>query len=185
LKLLFDSTRGDQWRWRNEATYGPKWSFSSPQADPCSDKGRVWQGITCSSQPNICKLQSCEIVSLELNAYNLNGTLPSQFFFQLTSLTRLEISSSVGLIGSIPSEIGSLSRLSSLFLNLNQLTGVIPAKIGLLTELSGLYLDKNQLTGTIPSAVGSLARLNDLSLYLNQLSGVVPSEIGSLSRLND
>jgi hypothetical protein len=112
LELLFNATKGEQWRWRNEVTNGPKWSFSSPQADPCSDQGRVWQGIACSSAPNICKLQSCEIVSLNLNAYNLKGTLPSQFFVPLSSLRKLEISGSVGLVGSIPSEIGSLSQLA-------------------------------------------------------------------------
>jgi hypothetical protein len=123
LELLFNSTQGDQWRWKNEAIYGPQWSFSSPQADPCNDKNRVWQGITCSSPPNICKLQSCEIVSLALLGSNLNGTLPSQFFVQLTSLFTLDLSTSLGLSGSIPSEIGSLSRLNSLHLYNNRLTG--------------------------------------------------------------
>jgi Leucine-rich repeat (LRR) protein len=183
LELLFNSTRGDQWRWRNEATSGPKWSFSSPQADPCNDKGRVWQGITCSSAPNICKLQSCEIVSLDLNAYNLKGTLPSQFFVQLFSLKKFEISASVGLVGSIPSEIGFLSQLSHLSINLNQLSGSIPSEISSLSRLSVLYLDNNQLTGAIPSEVGSLIQLNAILLYSNQLTGAIPSEIGSLSRL--
>ena len=44
LEILFNSTKGEQWQWENETLNGPKWSFSSPQADPCNDKNRVWQG---------------------------------------------------------------------------------------------------------------------------------------------
>jgi hypothetical protein len=121
LEILFHSTQGDQWRWRKEAVSGPKWSFTSPQADPCNDQNRAWQGITCSSPPTVCKLQSCRIISLALNAYNLYGTLPLQFFVQLTSLTALQISLSHDLIGTIPFEIGSLSQLEFLLLSENHL----------------------------------------------------------------
>jgi Leucine-rich repeat (LRR) protein len=183
LELLFNSTHGDQWRWRNEALYGVTWSFKFPQADPCNDKNRVWQGITCSSQPNICKLQSCEIVSLVLSYYNLNGTLPSQFFVHLSSLKVFDISGSRGLVGSIPSEIGSLSQLSFLNFYNNHLTGAIPSEIGSLSQLTTLNIDKNQLTDAIPSAVGSFSYLIYLNLDNNHLAGSLPSEIGSLSRL--
>jgi Leucine-rich repeat (LRR) protein len=205
LELLFNATRGEQWRWES-LDNGPKWSFSSPQADPCSDKGRVWQGITCSSLPNICTLQSCEVMSLELNAYNLKGTLPSQFF-QLLALTRLSLAdnqligtlpSEIGslshlvvlyldsnqLIGALPSEIGSLSRLSVLSLAYNQLTGALPSEIGSLSRLIYFYLDNNQLTGALPSEIWSLSRLSVFYLDNNQLIGALPSEIGSLSRLS-
>jgi Leucine-rich repeat (LRR) protein len=207
LELLFNSTQGDQWRWKNEAIYGPKWSFSSPQADPCNDQSRVWQGITCSSSPNICMIQSCEIVSLSLNGYNLQGTLPAQFFVPLTSLVRLEITASLGLVGSIPTEICSLFQLNSLSLQINRLTGTIPSGIGSISKLDALLLynnrltgpipteissfsrlkkfvvDKNELTGTIPSQICSLLFLNSLSLYDNQLTGTIHSGIGSLSKL--
>jgi hypothetical protein len=99
LELLFNATKGDQWQWEDEVRNGPKWSFSSPQADPCSDKGRVWQGITCSSQPSICKLQSCEIMSVELNDYNMKGNLPSQFFV-LDKVRNIHLSG-IGWIDSI------------------------------------------------------------------------------------
>jgi Leucine-rich repeat (LRR) protein len=184
LELLFNSTQGDQWIWRNEATNGPKWSFSFPQPDPCNDQNRVWQGITCSSSPNMCKFQSCEVVSLVLESYNLKGTLPPGFFVPLISLTNLDVSSSLGLVGSIPAEIGSLSQLRSLSLSINQLTGVIPSEIGSLSQLSSMYLQDNQLTGVIPPEIRSLSHLDLLSLSINQLTGTIPSEIGSLSHLN-
>jgi hypothetical protein len=113
------------------------------QADPCNDQNQVWQGITCSSPANNCKLQSCEIMSLILDTLNLNGTLPAQFFMQLTSLTHLEISFSPSLVGSIPAEIGSLALLNTLFLDNNRLTGTIPSEIRFLTRLDSLYLHMN------------------------------------------
>jgi hypothetical protein len=152
LELLFNSTNGEKWKWKNESTDGPKWSFTSPQADPCNDQNRVWQGITCSSLPNLCKLQSGEIESLALYGCNLSGTLPSQFFVQLTSLRYLEISSSLSLVGSIPYELGSLSQLSYLSLLSNQLTGPLPSAVGLLSQLRDFDLDDNRLTGTISGA---------------------------------
>jgi Leucine-rich repeat (LRR) protein len=208
LHLLFNSTQGHQWKWRNEATNGPKWTFSSSsQADPCSDQNRVWQGVTCSSPVNICKFQSCEIISLILNDYNLNGSLSSEFFVGLTSLASISlysnqltgtIPSEIGflsqlgvlslysnqLTGTIPSEISSLSQLDILYLDINQLTGTIPREIGFLSQLNSLYLDNNKLTGTIPSEIGSLSQLVSLSLYRNQLTGTIPSEIGSLCELD-
>jgi Leucine-rich repeat (LRR) protein len=183
LELLFNSTRGDQWRWQNEAAYGPKWSFSSPQADPCNDQSRVWQGITCSFPPSTCKTQSCEIVSLVLFDYKLEGTLPSQFFVLLPSLKKLTLSLSEGLTGSLPSELGSLSQLTGLYMDNNQLTGSLPSEIGSLSMLGVLSLEDNQLSGSIPPELGSLSRLGYVSLCNNQLTGVIPLEIGSLSRL--
>jgi Leucine-rich repeat (LRR) protein len=183
LELLFNSTLGDQWRWKSEAVNGPSWTFSSPQADPCNDQNRVWQGITCSSPPTSCQLQSCEIVSLSLGNYDLKGSLPIEFFVHLTTLTNLEIFYSRDLIGKIPSEIGSLSLLVRLFLDNNQLTGSIPSEIGSLSQLGTLSLDNNQLTGSIPSSIGLLAKLGALLLYFNDLTGSIPSEIGSLKQL--
>ena len=51
----------------------------------------------------------------------------------------------LGLTGEIPAEIGNLTNLTSLYLNVNQLTGEIPAEIGSLTNLTSLHLIENQL----------------------------------------
>ena len=110
-------------------------------------------GCGKASPPNICGIRSCEIVSLALNDFDLNGTLPVAFFVQMTSLTALEITFSQSLVGSIPSEIGSLSLLDRLYLHYTQLIGSIPSEITSLFQLSSLSLFQNQLTGTIPSGL--------------------------------
>jgi Leucine-rich repeat (LRR) protein len=57
------------------------------------------------------------------------------------------------LTGSIPSEIGALTRLTALSLYSNSLTGFIPSEIGALTRLTALYLYSNSLTGSIPESL--------------------------------
>lgn len=88
------------------------------------------------------------------------------------------------LTGSIPPELGNLSKLKDLHLQDNQLSGAIPAELGNLTELETLQLYLNQLTGQIPAALGGLSNLQSLNLFSNQLSGPIPAELGNLSNLS-
>ena len=99
------------------------------------------------------------------------------------------------LAGSIPPELGSLTRLISLQLggtagsNVrvrkvgNGLTGPIPPELGNLSELRSLSLSNNNLTGSIPSELGNLSNLQGLHLGSNNLKGPIPSELGDLSNL--
>ncbi|MFY7807365.1 MAG: hypothetical protein ACOVSV_00100, partial [Fimbriimonadaceae bacterium] len=48
LSVLYNSTNGDKWFWRNEGIKGPKWNFTSSDVNPCNTNGEVWQGIECS-----------------------------------------------------------------------------------------------------------------------------------------
>ena len=87
------------------------------------------------------------------------------------------------LSGRIPSEIGSLSKLTEMKLGANQLSGNIPAEIGRLSELTYLSLDDNHLTGEIPPEIGRLSNLSELYLGDNQLTGHMPPELGNLTSL--
>ncbi|MCY4529861.1 MAG: leucine-rich repeat domain-containing protein, partial [Chloroflexi bacterium] len=89
----------------------------------------------------------------------------------------------VGIVGTIPSELGSLSSLRTLSLWGNQLTGGIPKELGSLTNLQTLDLNENRLTGEIPKELGSLAKLQWLNLFENRLTGEIPTELGDLSEL--
>ena len=88
-----------------------------------------------------------------------------------------------GLAGVIPSELGSLSNLTRLYLNINRLTGQIPKELGRLTNLERLWLDINRLDGAIPPELGNLSNLKELWLDTNQLDGAIPPELGNLSNL--
>ena len=77
------------------------------------------------------------------------------------------------LIGEIPAELGSLSRLEILDLNQNALAGEIPAELGSLSNLTELYLSGNGLSGEIPAELGSLSNLTQLWLGQNALTGEI------------
>lgn len=76
------------------------------------------------------------------------------------------ISFSIPLVGSLPSEIGILTSLTSLVLQNTNLNGNIPIEI---QNINSLYLSNNRFTGNLPS-------LNGQTIYLdnNQLSGNIP-----------
>jgi hypothetical protein len=67
----------------------------------------------------------------------------------------------------------------------NDLTGTIPSELGQLTQLETLFLQENTLTGTIPSWLGQLSLLKQLQLNSNNLVGSMPSEICELRKHND
>jgi hypothetical protein len=87
------------------------------------------------------------------------------------------------LTGSIPTGLGSLTKLTYLYLYSNQLSGSIPTGLGNLTKLEWLLLDNNQLTGSIPPQMGSLTQLTNLGLGNNQLTGEIPASIVNLIHL--
>lgn len=75
--------------------------------------------------------------------------------------------------GSIPTQLGSLQKLSVLALQYNQLSGAIPASLGDLRTLARLDLSSNRLFGSIPAKIAD-APLEVLDVSNNNLSGIVP-----------
>ena len=88
-----------------------------------------------------------------------------------------------GLLGSIPSELRALTKLTRLLLNSNELTGTLPTQLGEMTSLTLLHSKQNPLSGSIPTELGLLTDLTWLSLYGNQFSGQIPSELGHLTEM--
>ena len=63
-----------------------------------------------------------------------------------------EISLYNGMSGTLPSELGSLSKLQYLNLNANALSGALPSELGSLSNLQSIYLGGNDLNGTLPTS---------------------------------
>ena len=57
----------------------------------------------------------------------------------------------------------------------NDLSGTIPSSLGDLTNLESLYLFRNDLRGQIPSSMGNLKSLNCLYISENGLTGCIPA----------
>ncbi len=150
---------------------------------------RTW-GTGTPAQQKIDSWEGITVTSGRVTAVEIDntgeedglwGTIPTQLG-NLTALTTLDISDN-RIRGSIPTQIGSLTALTSLDLSDNRFRGSIPTQIGSLTALTSLDLSDNKLTGTIPTQIGSLTALTSLDLSDNHLNGTIPTEIGSLTAL--
>ncbi|PAP75479.1 hypothetical protein BSZ37_02965 [Rubrivirga marina] len=121
------------------------------------------------------------VTRISLNENQLSGSLPAE----IGQMSRLERLYAFGneLSGPIPTEIGGLSSLTHLALYDNQLTGALPNELGRLDALTYLFLDQNQLSGEIPEELGQLSDLLELWLDQNELSGAIPSQLGQLVTL--
>jgi Leucine rich repeat len=120
---------------------------------------------------------------LDLSTTSMIGTLPTEIGF-MTKLTSLDLSNNL-LQGSLPSEIGKLTNLYALLLDSNKISGSIPTDLGNLSGLSSLYLNENMIGSTIPSQMGNLENLRYLALGENKLIGQLPSEFVNLKNLRE
>ena len=121
------------------------------------------------------------VTGLELSDLGLSGSLPAALG-SLSGLVTLDLSWS-GLSGEVPAALGSLGSLEVLRLNNNSLTGEVPAALGSLGSLRVLEVGANNLTGGVPAALGSLSSLEELRLDANLFTGSIPAGLGSLSSL--
>ncbi|CAI9104524.1 OLC1v1003215C1 [Oldenlandia corymbosa var. corymbosa] len=170
------------------------------KSDPCT----LWAGIQCQNgrvvginisgfkrtriggenpQFSVDALQNFTLLaSFNASNFALPGSIPEWFGTGLPSLQVLDLRS-CSIFGTIPSTLGNLTNLRSLYLSHNGLTGIVPSSLGQLLNLQILDLSKNSLTGTIPVSFVGLGNLTLLDMSVNYLTGGIPSGIGSLSRL--
>ncbi|KAL8241393.1 hypothetical protein R6Q59_014747 [Mikania micrantha] len=85
--------------------------------------------------------------------------------------------------GTIPHELGRLSRLRFLRLYLNKFSGVIPSNISGCFNLEKIGLSSNELVGSIPKEISFLSKLTFLSLDDNKLTGGTPPFLGNLTSM--
>ncbi|KAG2404161.1 MDIS1-interacting receptor like kinase [Vigna angularis] len=161
--------------------------------NPCT-----WKGIQCDKSKSVStiNLSSYELKGtlhtlsfsilpnlLSLNIYHnsFHGTIPPQIG-NLTKVNVLNFSSN-SFHGSIPQEMWTLGSLHSLDLSLCHLSGELPNSMGNLSNLSFLDLGGNNFSSTIPPGIGKLHKLQYLGMGDCNLFGSIPQEIGMLTNL--
>ena len=124
---------------------------------------------------------SGRVIGLYLSENELSGTIPPELGY-LTKLEELDLAKNQ-LRGTIPPELGNLPKLTLLYLYSNQLSGSIPVELSNFSKLEQLVLSWNRLDGMIPLELSKLSELEMLVLSGNRLSGTIPSELGNLTQL--
>ena len=66
---------------------------------------------------------------------------------------------------------------------LNGITGTIPTEFGLLTHLSSLKFSQNHLRGTLPSELGNLQKVSLMAISRNGVSGSLATELARIASL--
>ncbi|KAI3959133.1 hypothetical protein MKX01_023809 [Papaver californicum] len=147
----------------------------------CTDCCTKWEGISCDSNGRV--------VNVSRNGISSDEDNPNDIF--MVGTVSPSLGSSKILEGTIPSELGKLSHLTTLLLDINQLNGSIPTSFQNLRKLNRLHNGKNLLSGTvptnlsggIPSSIDKLVSLKRLDLAFNNFSGSIPCTIGFLKNL--
>ncbi|XP_077249503.1 uncharacterized protein LOC143889196 [Tasmannia lanceolata] len=148
------------------------WSLHNAiNKSPCN-----WRGIACNHVGSVTQIN--------LTAVGLQGKLYNFKFSSFPKLAHLDLSNNA-LSGTIPSTLGNLSNLVTLYLHSNKLSGTIPKEIANLKNMADLRISYNILTGSIPSTIGNLTNLVRFYLHHNKLSGTIPKEIGYLKNMAD
>ena len=120
------------------STEGDGWDDNSGwKTPPLDEDGFAMPGTECDWSGVDCDGRNTTVEMILLDSNHLNGSLPS--------------------------ELGNLSNLSSLYLYDNQLRGCIPVSLGNCYELLYLRIDDNELSGEIPLELMNLTNLENNS----------------------
>ncbi|MED6111398.1 hypothetical protein PIB30_051974 [Stylosanthes scabra] len=156
----------------------------------CDHAGSVAQinGWKLNSEHKLLQLQDLNftafpnLVSLNLDGMGLSGTIPEEIG-TLTKLVSLDLSFN-NLHGKLPPTLSNLTQLVEFDVSFNALSGTIPSNFGHHWEtLMNLYLHSNQIEGPIPLELGNLRSIEVLYLSNNSLTGTIPSTLGLLENL--
>jgi len=129
-----------------------------------------------------CDDTTGKVAGIELSDNSLVGSIPSELGI-LSALTSITILSSFELTGSLPTELSRLTDLKRITMRSNYLSGIIPTQISTLRSLTTLDLENNILSGSIPTTLTVLTELQQLSIGGNEIKGSIPADIVDLTNL--
>ncbi|KAK7832331.1 mdis1-interacting receptor like kinase 2 [Quercus suber] len=151
---------------------------SSSASSPCK-----WRGIACNNEGSITEIN--------LPYAGLRGNLQNLDFSSFPNLLHLDLSVNK-LTGTIPTNIGTLSKLQYLDLSTNSFNGSLPLSLANLTRVYELDVSQNNITGELdrrlfPNGTSlsktGLLSLKSFVLQDTKLGGRIPEEIGNLKYL--
>ncbi|PSS03000.1 LRR receptor-like serine/threonine-protein kinase precursor [Actinidia chinensis var. chinensis] len=156
---------------------------SSLILDPNSILVKNWTTRTsvCNWIGVVCGHRHKRVIALNIPSMGLVGTLPPNLG-NLSFLVQLNMYNN-SFYGHLPKDLAKLRRLKFFNVRLNNLGGQMPLWFGWLRNLQFLLLGNNSFTGKIPLEIGNLRDLRRLDMNFNQLTGTIPPHIFNISSL--
>ncbi|KAH9797372.1 protein kinase domain-containing protein [Citrus sinensis] len=152
--------------------------------DPLNVLASNWSTNTsvCNWFGVTCSPRHRRVTALNLAYMGLLGTIPPELgnlsFLSLLNVTNNSFS------GTLPIQLSNLRRLKYLSFRSNNFSSIeIPPWLDSFPKLEHLYLDGNSFIGTIPPSICNISSLLTLDLSFNQLQGHVPSSILNIPSL--
>jgi Leucine-rich repeat (LRR) protein/triacylglycerol esterase/lipase EstA (alpha/beta hydrolase family) len=162
------------------STNGDKWNNNSGwKTPPLAGDGFAMPGTEDTWYGVAVRDEN--VHGLEMGQNNLTGSIPPEIG-QLSKLGWIWFSYN-HLSGNIPPQITDLLYLGNLDLRDNEFSSEIPSFIGNIKSLDSLNLGGNQFTGSIPKEICNIPNMVELTLAENQLTGTIPKEIGNFNKL--
>nr|XP_027186814.1 probable LRR receptor-like serine/threonine-protein kinase At1g56130 isoform X3 [Cicer arietinum] len=125
---------------------------------------------------------TCHITALKVYALDVISEIPQELW-TLTYLTNFRKLGQNYLTGSLPPDIGNLTRMQYMSIGINALSGELPKQLGNLTQLIVFYMDSSGISGPIPPTIASLKNLVTVWASDTELTGSIPDFIGNWSKL--
>ena len=134
-------------------------------------RGEIERGWTPSFGRTPTKL----VYDLRLSENNLGGNVPPEIG-KLTELIGLDISANPDVVGRMPLELWTLSKLMFLDVNTTSVSGTLPPDIVNLKDLSELNVSGTRLGGELPNELGGLP-LSKIDLSHCHFTGSIPRNL--------
>ncbi|CAJ1976578.1 unnamed protein product [Sphenostylis stenocarpa] len=125
---------------------------------------------------------------LDLKLAKLEGPITTVSWGNLCKLHSLDLSSNTQVAGEVQGFVEALTKRTNssievLDLAHNELTGNLPTSLGYLKNLRTIWFEGNKLSGSIPPSIGNLSYLTLLDISDNKMNGTIASNIGHLTEL--
>ncbi|XP_073226708.1 uncharacterized protein [Cicer arietinum] len=127
---------------------------------------------------------TCHITALKVYALDVISEIPQELW-TLTYLTNFRKLGQNYLTGSLPPDIGNLTRMQYMSIGINALSGELPKQLGNLTQLIVFYMDSSGISGPIPPTIASLKNLVTVRFQGNSFEGPIPSSFSNLTSLTE
>jgi len=136
----------------------------------------------------LCVIAPCRTrqpISRSFNASLTRGITFCSLEWRVIDIDYSELGS-CGLASTIPTELGLLKQLNSLYVRASSLEIINQSSHSRIntTHRCGRYLASNTgITGTLPTELGSLSAVTYINIWHTSVSGTIPTEIGQLTQL--